>query len=85
MLNRYLELLIPGWLFSEPEPISDEISEENRDGGIFPSSHWEEEYAEYYNPNWRPTPWYVRIWNFIYGILYFISGPGFVVPVLGQV
>ena len=35
-------------------------------------------FYSYENPHWRPTPWYNRL-------LYFISGPKFVVSILGFV
>ena len=42
-------------------------------------------FDSYENLYWRPTPWYKRIFNFIYRFLYFITGPKFVVPILGFV
>ena len=39
----------------------------------------------YENPDWKPTSWYNRIFNFIYRVFYFITGPKFVVPILGNV
>ena len=39
----------------------------------------------YENLDWRPTPWYKRILNFIYRFFYFITGPKFIVPILGFV
>ena len=42
-------------------------------------------FDSYENLYWRPTPWYKRIFNFIYRFLYFITGPQFVVPILGFV
>ena len=42
-------------------------------------------FDSYENLNWRPAPWYNRIFNFIYRFLYFITGPRFVVPILGNV
>ena len=42
-------------------------------------------FDSYENLNWRPTPWYKRILNFIYRFLYFITGPKFVIPILGNV
>ena len=42
-------------------------------------------FDSYVNIYWRPTPWYNRFFNFIYRFLYFITGPKFIVPILGNV
>ena len=42
-------------------------------------------FDSYENPDWKSTPWYNRIFNFIYRVLYFITGPKFVVTILGNV
>ena len=42
-------------------------------------------FDSYENLYWRPTPWYNQIFNWIYRFLYFITGPKFVVPILGFV
>ena len=39
----------------------------------------------YENDDWRPSPWYQKLFHFIYRILYFMTGPKFVVSVLGIV
>ena len=40
-------------------------------------------YNEYENALWRPTPWYVQLWNRIWRFLYFLTGPRFVCSLLG--
>ena len=39
----------------------------------------------YINLYWSPTPWHNLFFNFIYRFLYFITGPKFVLPILGDV
>ena len=39
----------------------------------------------YENLNWRPEPWYNRFFNFLRRFIYFITGPKFVLPILGFV
>ena len=41
-------------------------------------------YDLYDNPEWRPTPWYKKLFNLIYRLFYFITGPKFVVPLIGN-
>ena len=39
----------------------------------------------YKNLDWRPIPSYKRFLNFVAKCLYFMTGPKFVVPILGIV
>ena len=49
-------------------------------------NHKDSDYFDLYeNLDWKPTPWYKRILNFIYRFLYFITGPKFIVPISGMV
>ena len=46
----------------------------------------EEDYFDLYeNEQFQPIPWYQKIFNFISQCLYFMTGPKFVVPLLGTV
>ena len=51
----------------------------------FPNRKDSDYFSAYENLNWSPTPWYNRISHSIYQILYFTTGPKFVVPILGIV
>ena len=44
----------------------------------------EDYYDSYENPDWKPTPWYKKLFNLIYRWLYFMTGPKFVVPLIGN-
>ena len=39
----------------------------------------------YDNPQWKEIPWYSKFFNSIYRCLYFMTGPSFIVPILGIV
>ena len=53
--------------------------------GRIPNRKDSDYFDSYENLYWRPTPWYNQIFNWIYRFLYFITGPKFVVPILGFV
>ena len=69
------EMIIPEWLFElqiiEPERI--------------PNRRDEEYFYSYKNAEFAETPWYQQLFNFISRCLYFMTGPKFVVPILGIV
>ena len=51
-------------------------------GKRIPNPNDSDYFDPYENSNWKSTPWYNRI---IHRFLYFITGPKFVVPILGFV
>ena len=50
-----------------------------------PNQRDEEYFYTYKNAEFIETPWYQQLFNFISRCLYFITGPKFVVPILGIV
>ena len=50
-----------------------------------PNRRDEEYFYSYKNADFTPIPWYKQLFNFISRCLYFMTGPKFVVPILGIV
>ena len=50
-----------------------------------PNQRDEEYFYSYKNAEFTSIPWYQRLFNFIFRCLYFMTGPKFVIPILGIV
>ena len=72
------EMIVPEWFFETVTSSSHctyrQQSSETKRTSI---------YNEYENVLWRPTPWYVQLWNRIWRFLYFLTGPKFICSMLG--
>ena len=64
-------MIIPEWLFIEPERI--------------PNRRDQDYFDLYEIAQLKQTLWYQQLFNFISRCLYFMTGPKFVVPILGNV
>ena len=64
-------MIIPEWLFIEPERI--------------PNRRDQDYFDLYEIAQLKQTLWYQQLFNFIPRCLYFMTGPKFVVPILGNV
>lgn len=42
-----------------------------------------DDYDIYENPKWKPKTWYQRLLNQLFKILYCLTGPKFIVPIIG--
>lgn len=70
------ELIIPEWLFKTTVIIEAEEIPNPRDPDYF---------YLYQNPTFKESRWYSQLFNHIHRCLYFMTGPKFVVPILGIV
>ena len=42
------------------------------------------DYSVYENPHWKPIPWHSKLLNSIYQCFFSMTGPKFLVPLLGK-
>ena len=72
-------IIIPSWLyeFKSPEEVNKSTAKDRNEADSL-------EYFDFYeNPRWKPASLFQRFCRKISQLFYFLSGPNFIVPILG--